>query len=204
MMKRTLTVFLFTIICMPVFGGILDDNKITAGEYGYFITWRSFNPPLIVDGGGAEEIQVRDNGRLIVQSTSKPLNMDDSGVYDILLYNTAHLEYLNGVTELIRIGNNATAVLKGGSINLINSMQFTNKTGADPHIDLYCRLDSWSWINNDPFAGIQGLWLDGSPFYIQFSNDSTYDPVWTNINIIPEPASLLLLGLGGFLLRRKK
>jgi hypothetical protein len=32
------------------------------------------------------------------------------------------------------IGSSATAEHRGGSINLIKSMQFTEKTGTDPHI----------------------------------------------------------------------
>ncbi len=200
--------FLFACWAPNLLAGYTD-GFITAGEYEYAVTWRSFNPPLIVNGGGADEISVRDNGRLIVQSTSKPLSLYSpvGGVYDILLYNTSHLLYTGGLTELITIGGNgtinATAELRGGSINLIKSMQFTEKTGSGPHIDLYCQ-SGWSWINNDPLVGIQGKWLDGSSFNIEFINHADFDPAWTNINVIPEPTTLLLLGLGGLLVQRKK
>ncbi len=203
-MKRIL---LFFAAYAPLsFAGYID-GFITAGEYEYGVTWRSYQIPLIVDGGGADRISVRDNGRLIVESTSIPLappwDEHPGGVYDIALFNTSHLLYTGGLTELITIGSSATAELRGGSINLIKSMQFTEMTGADPHIDLYCQKDSWSWINNDPFIGIQGLWNDGSPFRIEFINHADFDPVWTNINIIPEPATLTLLALGGVLIRRR-
>ncbi len=204
-MKR-LALFLL-VVCSPVFGGIADDGFITAGEYDYGgITWWLNDPPLIVDGGGAYQISVRDNGRLIVKSTSTPLSssIPGSGVYDILLGNNAQLLYLNGVTELIATNGNATADLKGGSINYIKSMQYTNMTGADPHINIYC-LSGYSWIENDPMKGIQGQWWDGSSFRIEFINHAQFDPVWTNINyIIPEPATLLLLAAGSLMLRPKK
>ncbi len=199
MMKRMAMFF----VCVSAgFAGYSDGFLTAEDGYQYFVRWSNSQIPLIVDGGGAEEISVRDSGRLIVQSTSKPLIMGESGVYDILLFN-GHLLYLDGVTELIRIGGNSTAVLKGGSINWINSMQFTEKTNSDPHIDLYCQ-PGWSWISGNPMLGIQGNWMDGSPFEIKFSNDSTYDPVWTNINIIiPEPTSLLFLAAGGGILLRR-
>jgi hypothetical protein len=54
--------------------------------------------------------------------------------------------------------------------------------------------------------GITGLWKNGTPFSIQFLDQtaSGYDPVWKNINVIPEPITLFLFGLGGLLLRQKK
>lgn len=200
MMKRAGLCLLFT-LCLPIVFAGYSDGYLTADDgYQGYITWRSYSPPLM----GALGITVRDSGYLIMQSTSAPLEMLVGGVYDIALGNSGQLLFLGGETELITIGNNATAVLKGGSINLIKSMQFTTETNSDPHIDLYCRLDSWSWISDDPLLGIQGLWLDGTPFHIEFINDFDYDPVWTNLNIIPEPTTLALLGLGGLLIRTKK
>lgn len=202
MMKRILWLLLvLAIYCMPTWGGILDDNKITAGEYAFSLTWRSFDPPLTVDGGGAYEISVRDNGRIIVQSTSTPLIMDVSGVYDILLYNTSHLLYLDGVTEYIRVGQNATADLKGGSINYIKTMRYP--VPNNENVFIYAQ-DGWSWIDGDPMKGIRGNWLaDGSDFSIKFINDLDYGPVWQNIKVVPEPATLFFLCLGSLLTLQK-
>ncbi len=203
-MKRMLQLFMVVVCSVPILGGVASDGFLTAGEYDHgMITWRSYDPPLIVDGGGACEIAVRDSGRLIVQSTSTPLGVDVGGVYDILLFNNAQLLYLDGVTELITIGSSAVAELQGGCINYIKSMQYTETTGTDPHIDLYC-LPGWSWISDNSLLGIEGQWWDGSSFSIKFINDFDYDPAWTNINIItPEPTTMILLAVGGLLLRRK-
>lgn len=188
--------------CVSVGFASYSNGFLTEGEYGWLVTWRSYDPPLIVDGG-AYEISVRDNGRLIVKSTSKPLSAYHpvGGVYDILLYNTSQLLYLDGVTEYIRVGQNATAVLKGGSINCIKTMRYP--VSDEANVFIYAQ-DGWSWINDDPWVGIQGNWKDGTPFNIQFINDFDYGPVWQNIQVIPEPATLVLLATGGVMLQRKK
>jgi len=201
MMKRGLLFFIVAVWGLSVWGGLADDGFLTAGEYAGTVIWRSYDPPLIVDG---MTISVRDNGLLIVQSTSTPLGVDVGGVYDILLGNNSQLVYLDGVTELIAMNANATANLKAGSINYIKSMQYTETTGTDPHVDLYC-LPGWSWISDNPLLGIEGQWWNGSPFSIKFINHAEFDTAWTNINIItPEPATLILHGLGGLMLRRKR
>ena len=197
-MKR----MVFFLVCISAGFAGYSDGFLTPGEYEWDITWRSYDPPLIVDGGGANRISVRDFGRLIVKSTATPLQMyGPGGVYDILLLN-GHLLYLDGVTEYIKAGQNDTAVLKGGSINYIKTMRYA--VPDQENVIIYAR-DGWSWIDNDPLKGIQGNWFDsGLPFSIKFINDFDYGPVWQNVKVIPEPATLAMLGMGGLLLRKRK
>jgi len=51
---------------------------------------------------------------------------------------------------------------------------------------------------------LTGNWLDGSGFSVTLLDQTGYDPVYSNINFVPEPATLALFGLGGLLLRKKR
>ena len=51
---------------------------------------------------------------------------------------------------------------------------------------------------------LTGKWLDGLDFSIQLIDVAGYTPTINNITFIPEPASLVLIGLGGLLIRRRK
>ena len=198
-MKRTISVTLFS-LCLPLLHAGYENGGVISDYVGYAET--SSGLLQVIDRGGAEVIEIWGSARIEVWSTS-PLGWL-GGIYDLVLGNNSHLDYYGGQTDEITIGHQATAILKGGSINGITSMQRTTSVGADPHIKLYCQKDSWSWIDGNRMLGIEGLWLDGTPFYIEFQNHSNYDPVYTNIEIMPEPATVLLLGLSGLLLRRKK
>ncbi len=206
MMKRML--LLFACCLCPAYGGYeYADRVISAGEYVPGVDWLS--GILVVDGGGAYRIEARDSSKVEVYSTSTPLATGIGGIMDLMLTKTSRLDYYGGLTQELTVKRDAAAHLYGGHIDFISSAQYVTWVNGEPtgqHIFIYAR-DGWEWkYENGVIRGVTGLWLDsGAPFDIRFTTlfEPDCDPVWANVKVVPEPASLLLMTLGGLLLRRR-
>ena len=210
MMKRIILFLLFVVYFSSVNAQFENGGLISAGVYeGYVECLSGF---LVVNGGGADTIMVRNTAHLEVWSTSQFVP-GQGGIWDIVLTNTSRLDYYGGETEELTLYKNAEAHLYGGRIDAITSFQnvfWYYDQPTNQHVNIYAK-PGWSWIEDRQLhkVGIQGVWADGTPFNIQFLDRTSFgaDPTWANINVIeviPEPATLLLFGLGGLLIRRKK
>jgi hypothetical protein len=206
MMKRML--LLFACCLCPAYGGYeYADRVISSGEYVWFLDW--ITGVLVIDGGGGTPIEVRNSSRIEVWSTSTPLGTGVGGIMDLMLTNTSRLDYYGGETQELTVKRDAIAHLYGGRVDFISSAQYVTWVDGEPtgqHVFIYAR-DGWEWkYENGKIRGITGLWLDsGTPFDIRFTPlfEPDCDPVWANVKVVPEPASLLLMTLGGLLLRRR-
>ena len=204
MMRRFLPCFFLLLCCVcSCLAGLADDPEtadgyLTAGEYATVSLVNS--EKLIVMGGGSALIDAWDNSRIEIHSTSLPLGLDVGGVYDIPLNDSSTLLFSGGATESLKVFKNASALLTGGTINLLTIYHYGSMTSS---VTIDCRA-GWEWLYTaGKVSGITGVWHNGTDFEIEFVNPGSIFPdTWNFVHVIPEPATLLLLGFGGLLLRR--
>jgi hypothetical protein len=70
----------------------------------------------------------------------------------------------------------------------------------NPHVTMVCSTHTY----NTATKLLTGTWLDGTAFSIQLIDSAGYAATIDNIRFIPEPATMLLLGIGGVFLRRRQ
>ncbi|MCE5187252.1 MAG: PEP-CTERM sorting domain-containing protein, partial [Planctomycetaceae bacterium] len=102
----------------------------------------------------------------------------------------------------LQVGGNATALLTGGTINFLTIGRYGTMTSS---VTIDCKKD-WEWLYTaGKVSGITGTWHNGTDFTIAFQNPpSPLLETWKSVHVIPEPASLVLIGLGGLLIRRRQ
>jgi hypothetical protein len=195
-MKRLLlSMVLIGLYASVSFGEIVFDYTISdTYEFGIF----SLNSEsLLITGAGADQIDAKGESYVEVQDTA-PLEQNVGGIYAFVLDDFSILNYYGGETNIFSIYDDSTALFSGGRIDYIRSYQDSDLI---KHITFVADLDSIDLTGNL----LTGNWLSGGgSFSITLLDQTGYDSVYSNINFIPEPATMLMLALGGLMLRRRK
>jgi hypothetical protein len=190
-MKKIVLGLLVLVFAAPSFATIY-----TVGS-GYFSTKiYQGDDTLLMTGGGINSLTAKDYSVLDIRNTS-PFSVGSGGIGTLILANNSQLIFSGGQAYRLDAFWNATATISGGQINKIAGAYVYASTD---HIKIVCETYNY----NTATKILTGTWQDNSAFSIQLIDTTGYTPTWSNITIIPEPTTLLLLGVGGLLIRRKK
>jgi len=193
-MKRLM--MLLVGLSLPALAGYTYEIK--DGDYFIGISLNNTESALITGGGGID-LNLYDYSSVIVKGTA-PLNAGYGGIWEMRAVGYSDVTISGGEIHRLAIGSYATAQISGGQIDQIYSSYFL--PDAD-RIILTCNSGYLLSYTNGVVTGISGTWLDGSNFNIRLVNPAGSSTVFSNMTIIPEPATMLLLAVGGVLIRKK-
>jgi hypothetical protein len=204
-MKRLCFLLMVAVVCgSSVYGGY--DYVIEKGRYG--LPDLDGYETLLMTGGGGSGMHMTDHSSARIEGTS-PLDAETGGIWHLVAAGESHLEFLGGEVHQLSVDSFATAVLAGGRIDRINSGQQAWKYAGEPptlqwnaHITFVCDLASVDY--NTQTKMLTGNWRNGTAFNIQLIDEAGYSSVIENIQFIPEPATLLLMGAGMMLMRKRR
>jgi len=183
-----------------VYDYVIDTYQIVGGLHGN-------ETLLMIDHGGCDSLSLWDSSYARIEGPS-PLDLG-GGVWVLTMGGRSQAEILGGEIGTLSIGTYARAVLSGGRIWEIYSGQTAwamlgdpPALTWDPHITMVCDVESV--VYNEGTRRLTGNWLDGSGFNILLTNVDGYAPAIENIQFIPEPGTVFLLGFGGVMLWRRR
>ena len=152
---------------------------------------------LLMTGGTGHDLGLGGWSTGIIEDTD-PLNIPETsgGIWEMTVSGHSELTINGGEFYEIVCDDYSTLNLHGGQI--FGSLEIE-------HITTWVHIYGYDF-NNDPFLGspLTGYWADDTAFSINLVDDtiSTYDQII--FHEIPEPVSILLFGLGAFVLRKKR
>ena len=201
-MKNAIIYILFTCLLAPM--SFATYYEITTDTYTPGLTLQAGDSLYMTDGGFGDLNLLAQDITATIEGTSA-LVEGSGGIWYLNCSSNCHLELSGGQIHHLNMNNDATARLTGGYIQQIWSYQYTS---SGPHITIVYSGDLPTF--NETTDVLTGLWGSGDPFSIYLSDvpASTYgySPAIHNIQfeLIPEPTTLALLGLGSLLIRKKK
>jgi hypothetical protein len=141
---------------------------------------------------------------LLGQGYQSSCNIEISGTSNInnfYISNSTNATVSNGTFNNLDVSTSGNVDLSGGSIT--------------DYLIVYTKINIHGYgFNYNSESGaydggqLTGFWLDDTPFVIDLKNygggDEPIYSTYDNLNLVPEPATLVMLSLGGLFFRRCK
>ena len=166
------------VICLGM-SNSLSQGGITLSGYGSIGAGDVYDVVQVID-------PMDPNGPMMTLVT-----MTGGQVGELMIYGMSTVDIEGGeiLGNTLKAFEHSTANLKGGIIGALEA--YDNAT-----IIVYGKNLFWDDINGT----LSGRWLDGTSFSIPVTTPETM----SHVVLIPEPATLCVLGLGGLALLRRK
>ena len=178
------------------FISLLLCSQLWAASYDYIIsegyysdTFSLTNQSMFVEGGEIERVDA---------SINSYIEMHGGTINSAwFLPGNNNFEFYSGTVQEITINGSCIANLKGGNINNIRLLNY-----QDVLITFTCDLNSIVKEYNEYgyLSNVSGKWLDGN----NFNTDLTWFNNENLVSFVPEPTSIILLGVGGLFLNKKR
>jgi hypothetical protein len=206
-MKRVVTILG---IALTLNSGLLaGEDPYYTYTYGvgtdFQVKTLSNSESILVNGGGGNQLTLFDWTYARIESTSHLVHPYHSGngIPELITGGYSTLVVTGGEIGELYAGSWGKATISGGSIGyLYGQLPSPPAVPANKYIQFLCK----SWNYDSGTKKLAGLWGDDTGFNIQLVDTSpwpsgfTYDSI--NFTIVPEPMTLLTLGLGGMAMRR--
>jgi len=141
-----------------------------------------------ISGGFVYGLNAKNNSIVNFSDDAQALSLGSGG-------DLSTVNMIDGITEYLRAGNCGIINLYGGVVS-----EYLNAWDSST-VNIYGHSFNYNPAGGSWNGGqLTGFYLDDAPFTIDVYDMQTY----SHVNLIPEPASLVLLAIGCLLIKRKK
>jgi hypothetical protein len=179
------------------------------------------NDVLLMTGGEGDDLDLLDSSTATIENTNPIIGEEDGGIWEVFVSSASTLDFnggeinsiealwdgtvnmTGGILTSLEMHSESQAHLEGGIIESMASDQ--TLVGGLPWEEALIHIFCLDYLYDSPSNLLTGHWGDNSAFsinLIDIGTVQTYD--YIEFHIVPEPATLFLVGLGGLAFRKRR